>query len=140
MGNQGELLAYPPESFEELSEVFGALEELYRADEGSIVGIAGKFSPCMQQYLAIKGFREAVIQAKINSAGPLTFGKRFFTWFNGLRMVQYLNFARDRRRQDIPVSEAAGKLLDKKGIMPEKTESGLLTQYRAIQRERAWKC
>jgi hypothetical protein len=140
MGNQGELLTYPPESFEELSEVFGALEEFYLADEGEIVRIAGRFPPFMQEYLAIKGFREAVVQARNNSAGLQTFGKRFFTWFNGLRMLQYLNFTRDRRRQDLPVSEAAGKLLEKKGIMPEKTEMCLLTQYRTIQREKVWKC
>jgi hypothetical protein len=140
LGNQGELLTYPPESFEELSGVFRAQEEFYRAEEVEIARITGSFSTCMQEYLALKGFREAVIQAGNNSAGLLTFGKRFFTWFNGLRILQYLNFARDRGVRDLPVSDVAGKLLEKQGIIPEGTETGLLMQYRKLQREKVWKC
>ena len=140
LGTHGELPTYPPESFEELSDVFGAIEAFYRADDNAISDITGHFSPCMLEYLALKGFAEAVVQANNNSAGPATFKKRFFIWFNGLRILQYLNFARSHGRQDLPVSEAAGALLERKGLIPEKTETGLLFQYRTMQREKAWKC
>lgn len=140
LGSHRELLTYPPESFEELEAVFGALDDFHRSDVNAISNITGHFSPCMLEYLALKGFSEAVIQAKNNSAGPVTFKKRFFVWFNGLRILQYLNFARSLGRPDLPVSEAAGILLERKGITPENTETGLLFQYRAMQREKVWKC
>lgn len=140
LGSQGELLTYPPESFEELAAVFGALADFHLAGENAINNITGRFSACMQEYLAIKGFMHAVQQANNNSAGPVSFGKRFFIWFNGLRILQYLNFARSQGRRDLPVSVAAGILLGKKGMSPEITETGLLLQYRSMQRERVWRC
>ncbi len=138
--SQGQLLTYPPESFEELEAVFTSVPDFYRSTDQDIARLTERFPGFMRDYLFKTGFAGAVREANKHSAGIRTFRKRFFIWFNALRLLQYLNFAHNNGRPNLPVAEAAKMLLERSGITPESNNKNLLLQYRMLQRKVVWKC
>jgi hypothetical protein len=64
------------------------------------------------------------------------FVKRFFRWFNAFRLMKYTHFARDRFYPDIPVTRAAGWLLNELGISEDASSAKeLLLRYRNLDRK-----
>ena len=47
-------------------------------------------------YLRSEDFEKAFAEMKLHSSEPSTFAKRFFAWFDGLRVLKYVHLARDK--------------------------------------------
>ena len=138
-GNQATLKTWPPASFEELSVLFGRIPELYRADETVITAILMQMPSCIRDFLIKAGFVNTVAQINQHTAGPEAFRKRFFLWFNAFRILKFLNYARGRCREDLPVTAAAATLLGRTGMPSGGNSSELLLKYRELQRNSVWK-
>jgi glycosyltransferase involved in cell wall biosynthesis len=134
------LQAYPPESFEELSSLFLIVPDFFGAGSHVVTEIVSRLPRSMAGYLEKNNFAGAVEQMNKHSAGLLTFRKRFFVWFSALRLLQYLNYARENYRDDQPVTQAAAALLERINVRGDAGTFGLLLAYRSLQRQTAWKC
>jgi hypothetical protein len=62
-------------------------------------------------FLENQDFDGALKEIRENSASAPAFRKRFWRWFNMFRIMKFLHWARERGYPDIPVGEAAAKLL-----------------------------
>ncbi len=65
---------------------------------------------CMGTYLSEIGFLKNVEAIKASSTSLSTFRKAFFRWFDGLKMLQYLNYAGKHYAPDQNINEAASIL------------------------------
>ncbi len=139
--NLGEpLMTWPPESFDELSMLFGSLPRLFRASGREIDRISATLPGLLRGYLEKNRFAENIAQVNMNSASYPAFKKRFFRWFGGLMILRYLNFALHNGRENIPVTTAAAGLLIRMGMSDEKGRTALLDRFRRLQRETVWSC
>jgi len=132
------LKAYPLESFEELAILFKSVPDLFDAGERKVQGVTENLPGCLGNYLKMNGFSNEVNQMNAHSAGPDTFTKRFYTWFNALRLLKYLNYARNNCRADQPVRQEASCLLERLNKSSSGEGLELLLNYRKLQRETVW--
>ncbi len=138
-GDLPELQTYPLESFDELFAFFSVLPGLFRAGEESVRKTLNSLPRCIGSYILNNGIVDIISQVNQNSSGYHTFKKRFFVWFNALRLLKFLNYARDNCRDNKPVSQNAADLLERLGSYSEATTGKLLCTYRKIQRDTVWK-
>lgn len=134
-----ELNAYPLQSFEELEMLFKSVPDLFGAGEKVVLDVMENLPYCLSSYLKMNRFINEVNQINKHSAGPDTFRKRFFTWFNAFRLIKYLNYARNNCRDDQQISKAAGYLLERLNIPSSGGNLELLMNYRKLQRETVWR-
>jgi hypothetical protein len=102
---------YPLEAFIDLGVLFHELPEIYR--DGTIADTCrgGGWPESLRIFLPSQGFGEAVREIRGNTSSEMAFRKRFFQWFNGLRVMKFVHHARDRCYGEREVSGEAGKLL-----------------------------
>jgi hypothetical protein len=82
-----------------------------------------------------KEWVEKVMEIKNNTAGILSFKKRFFDWFNMFRIVKYLNTVHIDCFEKKPVEISALELLQSKGFSIESKEPvDLLLYYRSLEK------
>jgi glycosyltransferase involved in cell wall biosynthesis len=108
-------LTYSPEAFDGLKILFGGVSEVYEAETAGIKRFLSGLSEPIREYLEINGFSEKIIEIRKNTSDLRAFQKRFFLWFDGFRVVKYLNFVHDGYYRKIPVQQAADELLNKLG-------------------------
>ncbi len=139
-GDRSLLNTYSVSSFDDLSVLFSANSGLFNASENQVRNVVAGLPGCLEDYLNNNGFPEAVEQMNLHSASLLTFRKRFFTWFNALRLLKYLNFARENCHSAQPLLLMAGELLRRTGEVASADCAGLLTGFRKLQRGVIWRC
>jgi hypothetical protein len=79
---------------------------------------------------------EKLNEVNRNTANHRSFTKRMYNWVNGLMVVKYLNTAHQKYYNELPVIQAAGKLLQHSGLKggADWGAMELLHIYREIQR------
>jgi hypothetical protein len=131
-GNQ-EYYTYNPLLFKNLSQLFRNIDLLY-VNYPEVSGLLSSLDRTLIDFLESNGFDEKIKEVHANVSSLETFKKRFFTWFNGLMVFQYLNKYQEFYG-NLPVSAAALSLLEKKNIRPEKSDTfSILITFRKIQR------
>jgi hypothetical protein len=74
-------------------------------------------------------------EIRTNTAGPKSFRKRFFDWFNMFRIVKFMNFVHPRLYEKQPVGDAATELLKALGKNCTSGDpAGLLQYFRQLER------
>jgi hypothetical protein len=136
-GNQ-ELQTYPLQSFKDLSELFSVVPEFFGADPNAVNKTVDNLPRTVRNYLRNHSFTDAVMQMNLHTAGPLSFRKRFFVWFNALRLLRFLNFAREKYN-DEPVTSVAASLLNNINVPCTMETYKLLSAYREVQRQSVWR-
>ena len=107
-----ELATYNPASFRILREFFSQIGELYDRSSALEMGLLApsqgedRFPFVLTEFLRIHDFRWALNEIRSNSASPAAFQKRFWRWFNWLRIMKFLHFARENGYPDIEVTDA----------------------------------
>ena len=153
-----ELTTYDPQLFEMLRLFFSGMDRMFQesdpdhmfteGDQDLMVpeddqdnGISKEsLSPVLVRFLESQQFENALREIRANSASLHAFRKRFWRWYNMFRIMKFLHFARENGYPDIPVVEAAKKLLDhfpsfKSEIQKGSLNAGELLQiYRKIDR------
>ena len=137
-GSLGELKTYPLQSFDNLSVLFSIVPEFFGTDTKGAKDIVDKLPACTGKYLKDNDFVNAVLQMNMHSASLLSFRKRFFVWFNALRLLKFLNYT-DKYSYDQPVTQAADSLLRRLNVPSAEEGCSLLQIYRDLQRKTIWK-
>ena len=136
-GNQ-ELQTYPLQSFKDLAELFSVVPDFFGADTKAVNKTVDNLPGTVRTYLRNHDFTNAVMQMNLHTAGSLSFRKRFFVWFNALRLLRFLNFAREKYN-DEPVTSVAASLLDNINVPCSMETYKLLSAYRELQRQSVWR-
>ncbi len=104
------LSTYHPEPFRMLQQLFKKVDSLYDPLSDP-EAINTDLSPILLDFLKDQKFAQALSEIKSNSASLPAFRKRFWRWFNMFRIMKFLHFAREVGYPDVPVNQAASKLL-----------------------------
>lgn len=130
---QQEFLTFHPEAFYELAKLFAAVDQLYSSEAKKTSSIFSNWSKALQKFLIENHFEEKVNEIQTNTANPDSFRKRFFLWFNGFRVVKYLNYVHRNYYTKIPVRHAVTNLLTRMNkVVTSKDERYLLKYLRKL--------
>lgn len=129
---EGERKTYPgydPEIFDLLKSFIEQVPGLY---ERKKLDIDAK----LKAFLAEQNFEDALDETLKHVRDRQSFEKRFFKWFNGLRVLKLVHFLQEHGFEDVDLVEGASILLrDKKGMqIGEMRKKELLLLYRDIQK------
>jgi hypothetical protein len=131
------LLTYNMLAFIELRCFFEMTGRFFDSNSEELGKCYELFPHGLKTYLDRKEWIEKIMEIKNNTAGLISFRKRFFEWFNMFRIVKYLNFVHMEIFSKKPVETPAGELLEIKGIHITCREPlDLLLSYRAMEKNR----
>ena len=125
-------------AFNDISLLLEKREHFFETGKAECRNIVKGLPESVRSYLTENGFMEVVEEMRGNSASCTTFVKRFFAWFNGFRVLKFLNHAHNRYYEKIPVTVAAAVLAERYGIKtsPDEGAARLLNVFRNIQRDK----
>jgi hypothetical protein len=126
----GNLKGYPsfhPDSFDCAAQIPVVLEKIYKGEP-----IQPLISNELYQYLKELDLDNKIVEIRNNANQFEFFVKRFYVWFNGLRLLQFFNQTHPSHFPLIPVREAALEMLIRCGfeVSHNLTEVELLQFYR----------
>jgi len=130
-------LVYPLAAFDSLRSLCTKVTEL-RVLPSSHAGELEWLCPRLAHYLDENGFLERLEEIRAKTATRATFERRFYQWFNGFRVVKFLNWLREQGQIQVPIEEAAAQLLCRAGELERATNPStekLLQHYRRLDRE-----
>jgi hypothetical protein len=128
---------YSPEAFYDLKVLFSTLESFYFYDQEQLRNEFEKWPIPLKEFLQLNHFFMKLLEIKSNSGSVEAFVKRFYQWFDGFKVVKYLNFAHEKYYPKVPVEQAIFEFMDKLGIPgKEKNATELLQLFRKLDRER----
>jgi hypothetical protein len=131
-----EYTTYNPQAFFELKQVFDAADKFYQNTISSAENITKFFAPGIRAFLADQNFLNKLEEIKRNTSSLQSFRKRFFLWFDGFKVVKYLNYVHLKQHKKIPVTEAVVKFLEEIGESVKSTEIiSLLNRFRESDRK-----
>lgn len=134
--NEEVFLTYNPASFECLGKFFSDVLKCFKQKTNKIKSIVDQQQPAIKEFLIKNYYLCKIEEINSNCTSLKTFRKRFFNWFNGLMVLQFLNESHVSSFRKIPVTEASSFILKKQGIITsqEKDALILLNKFRNIQR------
>ena len=138
MMNSGsnELLTYHPQAFYDLKKFLESVDTWYGNGPEKLRYLLEDFSDAIKEFLLNSSFLEKMEEIRQNTATVSAFRKRFFLWFNGFRVVKYLNCVHSKYYTKIPVRQAVLNFLSHMGKNIEDTgEYNLLIYLREIDSE-----
>src|SRR5262245_60935323 len=140
----GDVCTYPLQAFLDLKVFFDDLPDVYRREDFLRGSWPGAWPESVRSFLDIQQFSEALREMRENTSTELAFRNRFFHWFNGFRVMKFVNRARDRYYGKGKVNEEASKLL---ALLPKGQSlhelfatRDLLAIYRQIERSEPQRC
>ena len=122
--------------FNDLKYFISMLSSVFEAeDPNSILGTIN-LPDSISEYLGSENWRKIILYRLVTSKSKKVYSYKVFSWFNGLKAIKYLNYAR-KFYPDIPVEDGAKWLLKVYYMIDDtdrKTLSVLLEQLRHIDR------
>jgi hypothetical protein len=134
----GALHTYPLEAFLDLRMFFEGIGGLEpdEARPGHLLAQAA--SEAMRRFLAGEGFSEALAEIRANTSSAAAFRKRFFSWFDGFRVMKFIHHARDGHYGRRPIETEAARLLARLELEGDRRAGDapgeLLERYRRLER------
>ncbi len=127
---------YIPQAFFDLKLVFDSLKPWYNRPAGSKSKFFEPLPQVMKEFLIDQKFYEKLDEIIRNTSSFSSFKKRFFSWFDGFKVVKYLNYAHKNYYVKIPVNEAVIKFLSEiKCSYPDAGVRHLLEMFRTLDGE-----
>ena len=129
------LYTYDFIAFRELKNFFGMSDIIFDTKPDDLNIVYDNLPPGLKSFLRKIEFEEKIREIKGNTAGLLSFRKRFFGWFNMFKIVKFLNFVHLEMYDKVPIQVSAMKLLEEMSLKPRSAESSdLLEMYRKLER------
>ena len=122
------LLSYHPQIFKDIGQLLKIAPQLFKSTLAT--KLIQKLPRPIQLYLEAENFNLVLKELNRQSRTSETFMHRFYGWLNGLKMLHLVHFLRDTSYPNIPVAEAAKRLIDSTQNHPEV----LLLQYRNMDK------
>jgi hypothetical protein len=98
--------SYNPENYKELFQLFSGINDLYDAKNPDLLNYYKKLGPCMKNFFSLSDWTDKITRIQRESTSMKTFRYRFYQWFNGLKTLKFIHFARDTKYSNVPVLEA----------------------------------
>lgn len=136
--NEATLEVYNLDSFKPLKELFDRVGNFWqlitdnRLPEEEWEAISMGLAEFMRSQNAAKRIQEMYS----DSAGEQTFRDKFFAWFNGFMVLQYLNETHKKFYVKAPVMQEASRLALILGIRKAESAEELLVHYRDFEKGR----
>jgi len=108
-----EYLTYNFKIFEDLEPFLSVAPNLLLFKNEQVEMIKKHLPESIRTFLEEHNFDAKLAEIQANTTIPITFGGRFFRWFNAFFLMKYVHFARDNYHPNVPVEEAARVLLQK---------------------------
>ncbi len=101
-------LTYHPGIFESLRQLFGRVPDLYLAqgEHSRQQYLLEKLPDPVKAFLQQEKAEDKLKEILDQSTRLSTFSDRFFSWFDGLKLLQYVHFAQTHLHSPVPLSEA----------------------------------
>ncbi|MEM6964515.1 MAG: glycosyltransferase family 2 protein, partial [Bacteroidota bacterium] len=90
-----ELLTYNFQIFRDLKPFLEVAPNLLLFKKEEIERMKKNLPTSIRTFLEYNDFDEKLAEIQQNTTAPLTFGQRFFRWFNAFFLMKYVHFARD---------------------------------------------
>ena len=103
--NSDDHIDYPTFSFkcfEDLKPFLSDIESFYQLEDIQL----DNYSLPVIKYMTNIGFQSNISEIKRQSSTLETFKNRFFRWFDGLKVLQYVHFSRDNFHPKVDIKEA----------------------------------
>ncbi|MDX2246859.1 MAG: glycosyltransferase family 2 protein [Bacteroidia bacterium] len=97
---------YSPRIFDDLRIFTAAVPVFFRETPAHL-------PDSVVQFLLKEGFEDKLPEIRANVTGEKAFVKRFYQWFDGLKVLKYVHFASENYYPEMPVGIAAATLLKK---------------------------
>ncbi len=133
-----EFLTYSPECFTSLRLLFRQIAEFHKKHLDNVITRINALPEPLKNYLYDLHALEAIDEINTNSGSVSAFIKRFYRWFDALRIVKYLNYASQDYYKQVLVRDAAIAFLEItgiKGISERISALELLEILRGIERD-----
>jgi hypothetical protein len=131
----GNLETYDLGAFRDLKLLFGQTENLYGCKSLQMAYFFSSLPVGIKTFISEDEFIIRLIEIKNNTAGYLSFRKRFYSWFNMFRIVKYLNFVhRDIFVKKTILSQASDLLLELGQSDVSGNAADLLARYRSLEK------
>ncbi len=108
-----EYLTYNFKIFEDLESFLTVAPNLLLFEDEQVEIMKKNLPESIRRFLDENNFDAKLAEIQANTTLPITFGGRFFRWFNAFFLMKYVHFARDNYYPNVPVEEAARALLQK---------------------------
>jgi len=118
-----DFVTYHPSIFESLKIFFDLLPDLFQADESRQELILKNLPEEIDLFLDQENIKEKLQEFRDHTSHLSTFSDRFFSWFNGLKLLQCVHFAQENYYPAVSLSEAIKWLLKKYPIMLSSSSS-----------------
>lgn len=130
-----DFLTYNINAFRELRSLFTGIETLFDSDTGQVKKYYNELPEGLRSFINEEEWLRQISEIQANTAGEVSFRKRFFGWFNMFMIVRYMNHVHSCIFRKQVVTEAATKLLSLTGIPePEHNPYDVLMTYRKQER------
>lgn len=108
-----EYYTYNFKIFEDLKPFLEVAPNLLLFEKDQVELMKQHLPESIRTFLNNNNFDTKLAEIQSNTTIPVTFGARFFRWFNAFFLMKFVHFARDNYYPNVRVEEAASELLDK---------------------------
>ncbi len=133
-----EFVTYNFAAFEALKRLFDDKMMFFKIKNHDFELLISKYHHSLQDFLTLNDFKSAINTINNNIAHEKNFAQKFFHWFNGFRVVKYMNFSHQNYFTKMPVAEAASILLSAQYPNENcyKNTADILLKFRELDRKR----
>ncbi len=134
-GEYQQLETYSLNAFRDLRTLFTSAEKIYFLKQSGLVDFYYSLPESIRLFITFSEWNLKLAEIKNNTAGEISFTKRFFEWFNMFSIVKYMNLVHRDFYKKEPVEKCAFALLEELGItMETENPAELLLRYRLLEK------
>ncbi|MFA5814017.1 MAG: hypothetical protein WC865_00150 [Bacteroidales bacterium] len=134
--NETTLEVYNLDSFEPLQKLFGKVGYYWQqiTDNRQLEVEWETISICLAEFMRSQNASRRIQEMHRDSASEQTFRDKFFAWFNGFMVLQYLNEMHKKFYVKAPVMQEASRLALMLGISKAESAEELLVHFRDFEK------
>jgi hypothetical protein len=122
-------LTFNLQAFITMKLFFDQIPEFYNIPEGKIEQTVKAFPESLQTFLNNNGFYMKLKEIRKNTASETAFVKRFFIWFDGFKVIKFLNYSHEKYYQKIDVIDAITELITRQQKISVDKDPGSLLLF-----------
>lgn len=131
---QLQYFTYSPKSFDELKLLFDLLPQFFKCNDKNVEIFILQLHPKLKGYLVEHNFLKKLEEINQNTSNLASFIQRFFSWFNGLMILHFLNESHTGVFEKVEIIDAATWILKKRGMnVNNANDRELLNIFRLMQ-------
>jgi hypothetical protein len=143
--NEATLDVYNLDSFKPLKELFDRVSHFWQPATCNLQPATDNWHPetewetisvGLAEFMRRQNAAKRIQEMHSDSAGEQTFRDKFFAWFNGFMVLQYLNEMHKKFYDKAPVMQEASRLAVMLGINKAESAEELLIHYRDFEKGR----